>query len=177
MKTKLISSIIIVFSICSRGTAFSPSENLNGIRWTAASGESWSGSVQPSPVNGTVVHLAGSFDASVDAVNRRGDAAFLGLLDPIQGPTASPTPTETATATPTLTPGGPTPTPTTCLAAANDADFDLDGTNGVDARDLLLLCAALGDEEENPYDFNCDGRTDAWDLLQFSEHWGGVEGP
>lgn len=178
MIERSISSIVVALFICSAGTAFSPLENIHGIGWTAATVESWSGSVQSSPFNGTLVHLAGSFDTSVDAVNSRGDAVFLGLLPPIREPgPGSPTPTETATATPTLTPGGPTPTPTTCMAAANDADFDLDGVNGVDARDLLLLCAALGDQEQNPYDFNCDGRTDAWDLLQFSEHWGGVEGP
>jgi hypothetical protein len=92
------------------------------------------------------------------------------------GPTQTFTPTNTAggptqTFSPTITPGGPSLTPTLCIAALLDADFNLDGVDGIDSRDLLLLYAALKDRLGNPYDFDCDGTTGILDLIRFSQKW------
>ena len=106
-------------------------------------------------------------------------------------PSVTPTPTATGgepevTSTPTATDGEPevtptptatgeepgkTPTPTQCEVASDDADYDLNGDEIIDARDLLLLIEAIDAGDGNPYDLNCDGVTNDLDLVQFSGVW------
>jgi hypothetical protein len=189
-------TILMVFALLWSSmvwAAFTPSENPSGIRWESASSESWSGSAQ-SRSEGILLHLAGTFDTSVDTINGAGVTGFLGLLDPILGQVSA-TPTDTPMLEPTATPmvtvsptvsdmptEGPSATPTDtpmaepspsapCIADVDDAVFNLDGINGIDGRDLLLLYGALKDDNGTPFDLDCSGDTDILDLIQFSQHW------
>jgi hypothetical protein len=84
--------------------------------------------------------------------------------------TATPTrtmPTSTATALPTLTPTTLTATPTCFIT---DQDYDLNGDNKVSAEDMFLLIQAIK-RGTGTADFNCDGLTDATDLLLMSQKW------
>lgn len=181
MKNGIFAVLLAALIAPAGWAAFTPSTNGNGVSWVSASAESWSGSAQTRASDGAVLHLAGAFDTSVDTMNGAGVTGYLGLLDPILAiADDTPTPTETVTFTPggptltftpTITPGGPTLTPTTCMGALADADFNLDGVNGIDSRDLLLLYAALKEGTGNPYDFDCDDMTDILDLIRFSQRW------
>lgn len=159
---KAIFAILMLGCLHPTGSAaFSPSENSNGIRWVSASGESWSGSAQ-SRADGASLHLVGAFDGSLDTTNSVGVTAYLGQLEPIEGPPpATPTPTPTGGLPATAT---PTPS-TTC-----NPDFNLDGLNDVDARDLLVLLAAIRAAGAQG-DLNCDGAVNGEDLLEFSGRW------
>lgn len=94
-------------------------------------------------------------------------------LTPTEGvPTlaATPTPTmatSTATASPTLTPTTLTATPTCFIT---DQDYDLSGDNKVSAEDMFLLIQTIR-QGTGEADFNCDGLTDATDLLLMSQKW------
>lgn len=181
MKNGIFAVLLAALTASSGWAAFTPSTNGNGVSWVSASAESWSGSAQTRASDGAVLHLAGAFDTSVDTTNGEGVTGYLGLLDPIlEVAPDTPTPTETVTFTPggptltftpTITPGGPSPTSTICVVAALDAEFNLDGVNGIDSRDLLLLYAALKEGTGNPYDFDCDEMTDILDLIRFSQKW------
>ena len=151
MKKTVPPVLILVLAALPVWAAFAPSENPSEIRWVSASSESWSGSAQ-SRSNGILLHLVGTFDTSVDTINGAGVTGFLGLLDPISGQVS-------ATSTPT------------CIADVDAAVFNLDGINGIDARDLLLLYAALKDDGSTLFDLDCSGVTDIFDLIQFSQHW------
>jgi len=188
----VVSTLVVVLTwgaFVPAAAAFAPQQNGNGVSWVSASAEAWSGSGQVGP-SGATVHLAGAFDSSVDTTNGSGAVAYIGLLDPISGieeetPTPTPeggvdTPTPTFTPdggadTPTPTPTGgepgETPTPTECHVAVEDSDYNLDGINGIDARDLLLLIEAIDAGVGNPYDLNCDGATNDLDLIQFCRVW------
>jgi len=115
-----------------------------------------------------VLHIAGAFDTSVDTTNGSGVTGYLGLLDPIMEP---PTPTPTMIPTSTMTPVVPTLTPTSCLDTLTEADFNLDGINSIDSRDLLLLYASLKSGDSDLYDLDCSGTTDVFHLIQFSQWW------
>lgn len=141
MTLKTLAILGLNLSLVSVCAAFTPSVNGNGVRWESASSEAWSGSSQT--ITGAVtLQLAGAFDQSVDTVNGNGVTGYLGLLDPIRK-----------------------------LAECVGIDFNLDGINGIDARDLLLLYSAIRIGSGNPYDLDCNGVTDILDLIVFVQHW------
>lgn len=141
MNSNTLRVLVLSLFLVSVCAAFTPSENGNGVRWESASSETWSGSTQTSS-EGVTLQLAGAFDKSVDTVNGNGVTGYLGLLDPILE-----------------------------LVVCVGIDFNLDGINGIDAHDLLLLYVAIIDGSGNPYDLDCNGVTDILDLIQFSQHW------
>jgi hypothetical protein len=96
-----------------------------------------------------------------------------------QTPTFTPTPTELLS-TPTSTMPGSVPTftetPTlpsltstpTCQHV--DSDFDMDGSQRIDALDLIILLEAI-QGGSNSIDFDCSGHTGSNDLFQLTRKW------
>lgn len=182
MGLKTAPLFLILTIVAPQGSAGSPGETQ--VRWASLSLDAWSGAAI-SRTSGGLLQVAGASDSAVESTNPSAADIFMGLLPPLgnTGPepsTPTPTPDESPSATPS--PGGPTETPTptptstSCLEGLVVDDFNLDGIEGIDARDLLLLQAALSEAEGNPYDFNCDGKTDLLDLLEFTGYWQ-FEGP